>query len=509
MIEKILKYPLIFLFVAGAVIYLPTVNISFFSDETDFIGRNKIESLSELASVFEKKDFDSIYYRPLGNLAAGIISAAAGYKTELYRIINFLLHIFNSWVVYIFICQIFRDEKRKEKALLAAFLFLIFPLHDLSVIWHTDLFDRVLFSFYIGSVIMFLRKGRWNFLSLLLLLCALLTKETSFGISLVIFISSYFIIQKGLRDSVLNTSPYILLTLFIILMRIILFDNNVFAVSVSNNDPGLTAVIKNYIFYSGLLILPVFTNIFQDFIRANLIWFILPAIPVIFFAARFMIKKGYKNRILVFSVLFIILALAPSSRLLMKWYLYIPSVGFIAFVSLLLFDYVPKKYVTYALLAISLIYLAGNIYNQTSWINLTGKGDKIISKFETEFHDVVSDDKPLIFLTIPGKVNNFSVYHLQFDKLLSHKLGITKEVDIYSRSAVESFADEIKLDDTGSCYKITHTGGNSISEYGYEYAPFMTEPEITDGKVTSVCIKVDNIDCHLVSFSGGRFFVVR
>ena len=243
-------FPQIVIALLGLIVFLPLIEVKFFGDEIAFINRNQIHLFSDLFSLFLKKNYDWIYYRPLGNFVSGIITLLFKYNVVYYRIFNIFLHIINSIVLFYFTKNLFKLNRNSIKiAFVSALLFLIFPLNNLTIIWHTDLFDRLLFPFYLLSLIYFMHSFRANFLSLLFFLLALLSKEMAFSLPLIIIITNYFLYQKKLLQSIIKSLPYIVLAATYLLLRIILFNNNILISHGVYAHLGIIDILKNYIFF--------------------------------------------------------------------------------------------------------------------------------------------------------------------------------------------------------------------------------------------------------------------
>ena len=168
------KTPVIFLVIAfGILLYLPSINIPFINDEISFIKRTEVSTFSELYTLFDKKDYDGDYYRPLPNFISGFItlffSSQSGtdnpykvstYNFYYYRIFNLLLHTVAGVLVFFFCLTILKNQPDKKIiSLFAALFFLAFPLQDYAVIWHTDLFDRLMLIFYLAALISFMKNS--------------------------------------------------------------------------------------------------------------------------------------------------------------------------------------------------------------------------------------------------------------------------------------------------------------------------------------------------------------
>jgi len=181
---------------AGLLIFAPSLQIPFFSDEIAFVKRNTVSNFSQLLSLFEKKTYDGFYYRPLGNFVSGILTFFAGDNVLLYRLFNILLQIVNTFIFFQFAKIISRKIGNPMLAYSAALLFLVFPGNDYALLWHTALFDRLLFGLCFLSLISFLKNFKVNVSSIVFFMLAMFSKEAAFSFPLVIFIAEYFLNEK-------------------------------------------------------------------------------------------------------------------------------------------------------------------------------------------------------------------------------------------------------------------------------------------------------------------------
>ena len=453
-------FPQIVIALLGLIVFLPLIEVKFFGDEIAFINRNQIHLFSDLFSLFLKKNYDWIYYRPLSNFVSGIITLLFKYNVVYYRIFNIFLHIINSIVLFYFTKNLFKLNRNSIKiAFVSALLFLIFPLNNLTIIWHTDLFDRLLFPFYLLSLIYFMHSFRANFLSLLFFLLALLSKEMAFSLPLIIIITNYFLYQKKLLQSIIKSLPYIVLAATYLLLRIILFNNNILISHGVYAHLGIIDILKNYIFFLGLLIIPVFTTTLHLFVKTHFLLANLTGILFIFFIAALFYKKFKNDKLIYFLVLFVLFTFLPASRVLMKWYLYLPSAGFVILISYLIFQLKEKRFRFAVIIAFSIIiiYTTGTFANEYRWINITNRGKKIVNMFLTDYKTVIDKNQKLIFLTVPAKVEGIPVFQLQFDTYLNHFIGTNKQIDVLTNSSLSSFSDKIKLEKLHSSIILSNT----------------------------------------------------
>jgi len=70
--------------ITAVLLFLPSLNIPFINDEVAFIKRNSVENISGLAGLFDKKDYDGDYYRPVVNFLSGLLTMAGGYLSLIH-----------------------------------------------------------------------------------------------------------------------------------------------------------------------------------------------------------------------------------------------------------------------------------------------------------------------------------------------------------------------------------------------------------------------------------------
>lgn len=110
------------------VLYLPTINRSFVSD--DFLILRRV--------VYERSFLMSGFFRPLSDLSLYLNFLLGGLNPAGYYIWGILLHGINSFLLFKF-CQNWKWTSesliQNRYALLAALLFLCYPFHNESIVW--------------------------------------------------------------------------------------------------------------------------------------------------------------------------------------------------------------------------------------------------------------------------------------------------------------------------------------------------------------------------------------
>ncbi len=444
-------FPIILIFFFTLILYSPSIKIPFVNDEISFIQRNQPANISELFGLFNKKDYDGYYYRPIGNFVSGLSTLVFNYDYVYYRILNILLHAAAGILLYYFLYYLLSDNnKRRAIAMFAALFFIAFPLNDYVIFWQTDLFDRLMLIFYLAGLLSFIKqKLKPGFLSLLFFLLSMMSKEMAFSFPLIIFLITYFFTNdsKKIYKSILTSLPYVALMGIFILLRIIIFNNDVFTAKDAHSSGTLIDIIKNYSLFSGLLVFPFFIREIQYFFLSHKLLTAILLLPIAIPVIYFLFKRIQRELLLLFFILFIVLTIAPASRLFLRWYLYLPEVGFAAFLSYLVFM---SKFNSYKLsyilaAAILLIYSSSLALKEKSWVINTESSVSLLKDCINKSRDEIVKSGEVNFLTVPAKVDDIPIFQLGFDKLFNFYGGFKKPVtvNLYSKSYLASLSDSI------------------------------------------------------------------
>ncbi len=507
-LNSLKNYQLLILFLfAGLISYSISLNVTLFGDEISFIQRTQINSTSDIVHAFDKKEFDSDYYRPVVNFFNGILTLFFGDNIFYYRIFNALLHGFNAFIVFLFSSMLlFSNPNNKFISLTAGFFFLLFPLHDLAVIWHTDLFDRLLMPLYFLTIIFYIRKQPHHPLAFLFFLLSLLSKEMSFSLPFSLLISDYFILQNKIKKSLLNVLPFASLLILFLIVRYFLFDNNVLISDRTHPDTSIFGIVKNVSIFIGLLSFPFFTDTIQILFKSHPIPFLIGGSVTAVAAAFFIYRIKSERTTVIFLMLLLLIILMPASRLVMKWYLYLPSVPFLILLAVVLFQF--KEVLRKVLVLIFVLcYTASTMLSQLNWVELTHKADSIISEFKTTYTAEIKKTEGIVFITTPAKVNGYPIFQLDFGHHLMYKLGFISEIGILSRCNLSSFDDTIVYTRDDLLFNLSVNRDNYFVLYGIEKNYNFTDKDFKNGLLQNITVKLneDKTDRLIFTFSEGQF----
>ena len=230
------KTPLLILLLAAAVfaVYSNILHAPFVFDDRMYIVENgEIRGLSGL-------------WPPSGTRYVAYLSFALNYTLGGlnpfgYHLVNIVIHIFNSILVYALVALTFRTPVLKESAAarpnlpffacaLSVFIFALHPVQTESITYITQRFASLAALFYLLSLALFIKwrvgqsesKGGYGVyaLSLVSAIFAMKTKEISFTLPFVILFYDLAFFNVKPRERALGLAPF-LLTLLIIPLAIL------------------------------------------------------------------------------------------------------------------------------------------------------------------------------------------------------------------------------------------------------------------------------------------------
>lgn len=178
-ITKDIAVAVLFLLI-GMGIYANALNAPFIWDDFTLIDSNEqIRSFDHIGEWFTtsstsgvKGGHDSDLYRPMMKALDAVIYHFFELKPFAYRVLNILLHIINSFLIF----TLFRKlNLKKIGAIFAALIFLVHPVMTEAVTYISGLPDVLSGFFILIGLLCF--KSNKNILSLAALLLAFLSKE--------------------------------------------------------------------------------------------------------------------------------------------------------------------------------------------------------------------------------------------------------------------------------------------------------------------------------------------
>lgn len=377
----------------GFLIYSNTLHFPFHYDDFRFIPDNPL--LRDLGYFLNPSNMYDInlaedLHRYFRSRYVGFLSLWANYRlggldVKGYHLINIVIHILNSTLVYLIVTLTFRtpvlagSSLEKKAPLIALFSGLLFVSHPLQTEAVTYILQRlVLLSgmFYLLSIAVYvgarLSEGKASMFGLyvLAIVCAILgmkTKENVFTLPVSISLFEFLFFKSSFKKKVLFLAP-LLLTMLIVPLAYLDIDDGDGLISATSLSPDITRY--NYLLtqfrvivtYFRLLLFPLNQNVDHDY--SSYSTFFTPPVFLSFILlicilglGIYMLKRSITGepawRIAAFGIFWFFITLSvessvlPIGELIAEYRVYLPSAGFLTtfvLLTVLIFDAFEKRW---------------------------------------------------------------------------------------------------------------------------------------------------------------------
>jgi hypothetical protein len=211
------KYWLIFIFggLLSLILYKDTFSSYFFQDDWFSFHISQVQNLSQFLNFFIPRS-DVVYYRPLGmQLPFFIMRSLFGLSPLPFRIVTFLLHLFNSLLLYCFLNYFSKNKFITGSCVIA---YLISATHITIFYWAATFAFILAPGIYLASILFYVKNKPHTALYLFIL--GLFVNELI--ITLPIMICVWSILFKK-QIPIKYLLKYGIVVLIYILIRKILF----------------------------------------------------------------------------------------------------------------------------------------------------------------------------------------------------------------------------------------------------------------------------------------------
>jgi hypothetical protein len=404
--------------VVGLLIFYKSLDIYFLG-----------ENISHIQAAWSNlTNTDYYYLRPVAVFTFILDQLVWGMNPTGYHLTNLIFHLLNSILVYSLAGRIFDN---RFISLSSALLFLLHPIHSTDIFWISGRTDMVCSIFYLLSLISFIdyyKSGVKKQLvySIIHFTLALFAKEMAISLPLIItlylFVDSQATFKQKFIYALRKSGAFYLCVFLFFAIKFILQADVLENVVHSNLDP--VHLTKNIAGYLGLLIIPGGHIEIAGFLKTYpLFFFISSAATLILLVLA--IRLWWTEKFLIFSILFILITILPVSRLLMRWYLYIPSIGFVLALSFLISKMgIPRlkmKYISsMLLLLVLLIYTPFLIFEQMRWVH----AGQLAEKISTDIAQTIKtyDLHNLQVLNLPTELEETPVLGYGFEEHMRYRL---------------------------------------------------------------------------------------
>jgi tetratricopeptide (TPR) repeat protein len=145
-------------------IYAPALRAELVSDDNLAITANELVTgpldpvkIFTTFSWFGATRADAPGYRPLVTLSFAVDRAISGLDATWLHLVNIVLHVFVSWLVFLLALEIGLD---RTEALIASVAFCLLPIHSEAVIWPVGRAELMAAAGFAGALLLVLRYRR-------------------------------------------------------------------------------------------------------------------------------------------------------------------------------------------------------------------------------------------------------------------------------------------------------------------------------------------------------------
>ncbi len=356
---------ILILTVLGLLAYANAVYHPFVHDDVVFIEKNPYIGDLNLGNIFfqtsipdEKVPLVNKYYRPLLELVNRVLHRIVGLNPHGFHFFNILLHIVNSFLVYMLAC--FMMGGKKIPSLAIALLFLLHPIQSEAVACISGISNLVFAFLCLASFCTYLtamhsqEKGKGLPLygaSLMLFLFALLAKEQSVILPFLIMAYELCFMDGPLKKTIKEYWRPIV-GFFIVLggyffLRKMLFGSALTPIIDSDGEiwVRMLAIPRSLLVYLGLIFFPhdLYYYRSQD-ILLPFVWPLTGIVVIVLavFWLTWRMPKAQRNK-MIFGLCWFFIALLPtlniipmineySKVLTAEHFLYFPLIGLLLFI---------------------------------------------------------------------------------------------------------------------------------------------------------------------------------
>lgn len=446
------KKSIILFVIVGFIVFFNMLYNGIVWDDITFIFLNPNIRSFNLFQLFGANVFNSGgYYRPIAAIYFSLLYGLFGQQAFYYHLIQLLLHITSTVLLFYF----FRTFFRVNLSFVLAVIFLIHPIQVESVSYIGATQSELLFLFGMGALLLTMRKNvtiitfSASFLSLLL---ALLTKETSFLFIFMILLYQLLFSRKNIRVFMFAVVFDVFLY-FIIRLQIahILFQENLTTpISRLNLFWRILNIPEIFFYYLKTFFYPASLSIDQRWAvnTVDFTYFYLPfMIDSIFFllvaVLGFCCKRKNQNIFLSFIFFFswfflgmgLLMQLYPLDMTVSDRWFYFPFVGLLGMIGLsfTLFHTYLFKHKIAAMILLFVVFIllsARTVVRNLNWsdsITLYSH-DSHIDPMNTELVSMLGSS-----LAINGQYQKALPYLLKIDQQHPDKITLSNTAMTYEK----------------------------------------------------------------------------
>jgi len=328
-----------------AIVFSNTIKHDFTNlDDQKYIHDNpyiKDLSLTGIKKIFTEPYFSN--YHPLTTLTYAVEYALFGLSPTVFHFSNYLLHLLNTLLVFLFIRLLTNSS---EISFITALLFALHPMHVESVAWIAERKDVLYTFFFLASLIYFVKfvKNKYKsptyiVLAFVFFLCSLLSKSAAVVLPPVVLLCLYFTQKKIEVKDVIISLPFFTFAVLFGIIALKTQENAI--VDLSKHFSSLNRIfivfyavyfyIIRFIYPYNLSALHSYTTL--DSTQLPFEFYITPIVLALIIVLIFLSKKQWRHY-LIFGLLFylvnilLVIQIIPlGEAYVSERYAYVPYIG--------------------------------------------------------------------------------------------------------------------------------------------------------------------------------------
>ena len=456
-IWKEYKFQILIVIATSAIVYLNTFGNGFVFDDNSLILRNHwIRDITFLPDIFTNNawafqaESSGNYYRPLMHVVYMLGYAISGLQPWGYHLLNVLLYICTSVLVFLLAEILFHDKAAASKGipipLMAGVIFAVHPIHTEAVAWVAGIPDLSYSLFCLLSLYLYIKSenrfNRYYFVSVTAFFVGTLFKEPA--LSLIVFLIAYdLLLNKNKMGSSLLLKrhiPFFLAASAYLGIRYFVLSGSIVPERTGHAEYGLYDTVIIVSTYIKQLVIPYKLQIVYSFRPVGSLF--EPRMLVALFVIALVIAFYYlcfkRDKLAFFFLLIILTPLIPclyvkaisGPSLLAERYLYLPSAGYAVLLSMIISRVGSSKGTAVAVpafLLLTALFSVGTINRNADWKDDYSMWSDAVKK---------SPDNATAHDNLGAEYEKKGQYELAEAEFLAALKGYPIEVDAYKNLGI-------------------------------------------------------------------------
>ncbi|MGE5437391.1 MAG: hypothetical protein ACM3O3_09220, partial [Syntrophothermus sp.] len=204
-------------------------------------------------------------------------------------------------------------------------------------------------------------------------------------------------------------------------------------------------IFKNIFLFAGLVFYPLNIDDVKTFIQNNA--YIIYVVIILLVCISFLFYKFVHNKkLIIFLILMFVIMILPASRLLMRWYDYLPSVALCILIPVVLLELKKYKIIAAGIIILFVVVEIFSLINKEfTWKKVSISGKDLMTNFVDEYKEDIESVKEIEFINLPAKVNEIPLFQLGFYDHMNYFLKEKKNVSLFSKMYMDEFNDEMMI----------------------------------------------------------------